>query len=212
MPSSGAPPSPSIVRLVERLARADGPRSPSLVEDLDRAFGAHEDDVRRIVRLRARRASEAEVDDLVQDVLLTAWRQLHTWRPESGAFRSWLFGISRNVCNNHGRKLRDELSADGDVDAEDGVWSVLRTLQHAEREQVVLEAAAESLDQLEQDVAYGRWVEELDRDTLAEQVGLADANEVRVVLIRCKRKLEKALRARVEALGHGTSFFRPTSS
>ena len=68
----------------------------------------------------------------------------------------------------------------------------------------------ELLDPIEQEVVYLRYSEQMSRSTIAEVLGLSDDNEVRVMLQRCKRRLEKGLRQRLEQLGHGTSFIRTT--
>jgi RNA polymerase sigma-70 factor (ECF subfamily) len=39
-----------------------------------------------------------DVDDLVQEAFLAAWRGLGSYAPERGRFSTWLFSIARNRC------------------------------------------------------------------------------------------------------------------
>lgn len=48
------------------------------------------------------RVGPADADDIVQDVFLTAMKQLHALRDES-AFGGWLAAIARNRANGHHR-------------------------------------------------------------------------------------------------------------
>ena len=51
------------------------------------------------------RATRDAVDDLVQDVFLTAWRQLHTLR-DPAAFCGWVLTIARHLRVDHVRRSR----------------------------------------------------------------------------------------------------------
>jgi RNA polymerase sigma-70 factor (ECF subfamily) len=53
--------------------------------------------------LRALGLSEAEVEDALQDVFLTAHRRLGTFEARS-EFRTWLYGIARHVARSHRRR------------------------------------------------------------------------------------------------------------
>lgn len=63
---------------------------------------------RQIVNLaRAMTASDAEIDDLAQEIFIRVWRSLAKFRGES-TFRTWLYGISLNVIRTH-RSRRSKL-------------------------------------------------------------------------------------------------------
>ena len=47
----------------------------------------------------------ADVDDLVHDTFLVAFRRMHTWTPERAAFTTWLYGIAIRVVQ--GRRRRE---------------------------------------------------------------------------------------------------------
>src|SRR5712692_7697746 len=62
------------------------------------------------------------VDDLVQDIFLSAWESLSSFRGDSPV-RSWLMGIARHRVEDHYRnRLRDALphEADGPEPADAG--------------------------------------------------------------------------------------------
>jgi RNA polymerase sigma-70 factor, ECF subfamily len=95
-----------------------------------------------------------EVDDLVQDVFMTALRRLSTLR-EAGSFGAWLMAIARNRANDYYRRTLPEdqlpgesadqdipgVSARGDQEGQAGAGAVLaaiRSLSEAYRETLIL--------------------------------------------------------------------------
>lgn len=180
-------------------------QDPSLEPRLNAAFGTHVAWLQGLCRRELRGFGDQEVEEVVQDVLLTAWRRLPDYRGE-GRFRTWLAGIARNQCRNRRRKLRDALTEDGVLDAGSPVASVLSGLMSEERDGVVRAAAEAVLNDEEQEIVEWRYVRELDRAQIAERAGYEDANRVRVVLQRCRRRLQAEIRHRLEELGHGASF------
>jgi RNA polymerase sigma-70 factor (ECF subfamily) len=147
------------------------------------------------------------VDEIVQDALLTAWRKLPEFRGHV-RFRVWLFAIARNHCANARRKRHDQLTDDGLLDASDPMEPVFARLLREERERLVEEAAAATLDPVEQEVVYLKYSRDADAEAIARQVGLGSTDEVRVILQRCRRRLARELSARLERLGVGSSFLR----
>ena len=82
---------PASVRRGVPLLRAVPPDESalrSLVDDHGPALRAY---------LRRRTSDPHRADDLLQEVLLRAWRRAGTFDPERGEVRSWLLGIARNV-------------------------------------------------------------------------------------------------------------------
>lgn len=55
--------------------------------------------------LNAAGASEGDVEDLVQETLVRAFRKAGSWRRES-SYRAWLFAISRNLLRDAIRRRR----------------------------------------------------------------------------------------------------------
>lgn len=59
----------------------------------------------RLHRFVAWSIGTTEADDRTQDVFVEAYRSLATWRRKS-TFRTWLYGVARNVCRHHERQAR----------------------------------------------------------------------------------------------------------
>lgn len=173
--------------------------------EVDELFAAHRPRVlaycRRIVPDRQR------ADDLAQESLLVAWRRLDEFRGEA-PFERWLFTIARFTCYNALRRHGDALTEDGLLDPSDPEGGVLQALQQEERAQLLREAAAAVLDPLEQEAVHLRYVENLGQDAITHILRIEERTGARGVLQRCRRKLERELRARLAAIGRGSSFVR----
>jgi len=127
------------------------------------------------------RVPYGEVDDLVQDVFLSAFQRLSTLRAP-GAFGGWLAAIARNRAVDYHRRPRVEQMAD-DIPAADArpqaearaVLAVIQSLPAAYRETLVL-----------------RLVEGMTGQEIADRTGLTPAS-VRVNLHRGMKRLRDAL-------------------
>src|SRR5437764_8637395 len=122
-----------------------------------------------------------DVDDLVQDVFLSAFKRIHTLR-EAGAFGGWLAMIARNrAVDFHRRKreteeLPENLARRASVDPEAAeALRLIRTLPDAYKETLVL-----------------RLVEGMTGPEIAERTGLTPAS-VRVNLHRGMKMLRGKL-------------------
>jgi RNA polymerase sigma-70 factor (ECF subfamily) len=49
-----------------------------------------------------------EAEDLTQEIFLKIYRTLHSYKPELGAFETWMMRVSRNCVIDHYRKLKTE--------------------------------------------------------------------------------------------------------
>jgi RNA polymerase sigma-70 factor (ECF subfamily) len=122
-----------------------------------------------------------EVDDLVQDVFLAAFKRIHTLR-EAGAFGGWLAMIARNRAVDFHRRRREteelpeNLAQRSSVDPEAAeALRLIRILPEAYRETLVL-----------------RLVEGMTGPEIAERTGLTPAS-VRVNLHRGMKMLREKL-------------------
>jgi RNA polymerase sigma-70 factor (ECF subfamily) len=122
-----------------------------------------------------------EVDDLVQDVFLVAFKRINTLR-EAGAFGGWLAMIARNRAVDFYRRKREteelpeNLAQKSSVDPEAAeALRLIRTLPEAYRETLVL-----------------RLVEGMTGPEIAERTGLTPAS-VRVNLHRGMKLLREKL-------------------
>lgn len=62
-----------------------------------------------VFRILSNLVGEALVEDLAQDVFLSAFAQIQRFDPQKGSFRSWLYAIARNRALNARRKKRETL-------------------------------------------------------------------------------------------------------
>jgi RNA polymerase sigma-70 factor, ECF subfamily len=130
------------------------------------------------------RVPPEEADDLVQDVFLSAMRQLRGLRT-AGAFRGWLAAIARNRAMDYFRQARPRTAfeenrkpeagaRDGSFDALE-ILDLIRQLPEAYREPLIL-----------------RLVEGMTGPEIARQTGLT-ADSVRVNLCRGMKMLRGLL-------------------
>ena len=127
------------------------------------------------------RVPRSEVDDLVQDIFLHAFRKLHTLR-DLGAFGPWIAMIARNRAMDYYRRSRETVeitedlrSTDGSVSSATEILELIRGLPEAYRETLVL-----------------RLVEGMTGPEIAERTGLTPAS-VRVNLHRGMKQLRQKL-------------------
>jgi len=129
------------------------------------------------------RVARDDVDDLVQDVFLTAWRRLDDLR-DPAAFGGWLAMIARNRATDFHRRTTEHVELPANLESRgdaseraeaNAALAAIRALPEAYRETLVL-----------------RLVEGLTGPEIAERTGLTPAS-VRVNLHRGMKLLRTAL-------------------
>lgn len=127
------------------------------------------------------RVPRAEVDDLVQDIFLHAFRKLHTLR-DGAAFGPWIAMIARNRAVDFHRRSKETVEINDDLrgcDTHDSkareILALIRNLPEAYRETLVL-----------------RLVEGMTGPEIAARTGLTAAS-VRVNLHRGMKLLREQL-------------------
>jgi len=127
------------------------------------------------------RVPRAEVDDLVQDIFLHAFKKLHTLR-DGAAFGPWIAMIARNRAVDFHRRSRETVEITDDLRGSDKqearaaeILELIRSLPHAYRETLVL-----------------RLVEGMTGPEIAVRTGLTAAS-VRVNLHRGMKLLREKL-------------------
>src|ERR1044071_3890196 len=89
------------------------------------------------------RVPRIEVDDLVQDIFLHAFKKLHTLR-DAGAFGGWIAMIARNRAVDFHRRSRQTVELTDDIGGSDKqsraseILELIRGLPEAYRETLVL--------------------------------------------------------------------------
>ena len=127
------------------------------------------------------RVPRAEVDDLVQDIFLHAFKKLHTLR-DGAAFGPWIAMIARNRAVDFHRRSRETVEINDDLRGSDShesraneILELIRSLPEAYRETLVL-----------------RLVEGMTGPEIAMRTGLTAAS-VRVNLHRGMKLLREKL-------------------
>src|SRR5687768_5038500 len=127
------------------------------------------------------RVPRAEVDDLVQDIFLHAFKKLHTLR-DSAAFGPWIAMIARNRAIDFHRRTRETVEITDDLrgtntsdSRANEILELIRSLPDAYRETLVL-----------------RLVEGMTGPEIADRTGLTPAS-VRVNLHRGMKLLRQKL-------------------
>ena len=165
-------------------AAADGQLVRSALAGDSLAFDTLYERYARIVHgLLLARVGRDDVDDLVQDVFLTAWRRLDALR-DPAAFGGWIATIARNRATDFHRRsegfveLPADLASPGNTSNEadaNSALAAIRSLPDAYRETLIL-----------------RLVEGLSGPEIAERTGLTPGS-VRVNLHRGMKLLREKL-------------------
>ncbi len=174
----------AVTRFPRGHASQDGELVRAARDGDGRAFERLYDRYARVVHgLLLARAPRNDVDDLVQDVFLTAWRRLDDLR-DPAAFGGWVATIARNRALDAYRRTAEEVSLPDDLPAAgetgalaeaNAILAVIRRLPDAYRDTLAL-----------------RLVEGFSGPEIAERTGLTAAS-VRVNLHRGLKLLREKL-------------------
>ena len=146
------------------------------------AFGRlHERYFRMVHAILLARVPPGEVDDLAQDVFLSAMRQLPALR-DDGAFGGWLAMIARNRAHDYHRRARNFTELPEDLPAGD---------RHSPEAMAALEAIR-ALPEAYRETLLMRLVEGMTGEEIAARTGLTAAS-VRVNLHRGMKQLRQIL-------------------
>jgi RNA polymerase sigma-70 factor (ECF subfamily) len=147
-----------------------------------------------LFRIVANLVDRPMVEDIVQDIFLTAFIQIHRFDPRRGAFRTWLYRIARNRALNARRKKREQLMDKVQV-LKDG-----RTPDH----DLMTREAYDALDRVVSELEYKDRVifvlAELEGLTYAQiaEIESIALGTVKSRLSRVRVKLRRALKKYVE--------------
>ena len=149
---------------------------------------------RKLVRLCAAVSRDREAaEDLAQETLLEAWRNLHKLHDPTGADR-WLAAIARHVCRRWARRRGRDLAfleAAGGAGAAGGELDVELELERGELAEL-LDRALTLLPPETRDVLVRRYVHESSHAEIGARLGLSD-DAVSMRLTRGKAVLRRLL-------------------
>jgi RNA polymerase sigma-70 factor, ECF subfamily len=160
------------------------------------AFGRLYDRYARLVHgVLLAQVPRDEVDDLVQDVFMTALRRLSTLR-ETGSFGAWLATIARNRAHDYHRRTLPEDQLMGEESDQD-IQGARTRGDHEGRAGAILDAI-KSLSEAYRETLILRLVEGMTGPEIAARTGMTHGS-VRVNLHRGMQQLRAKLRARQDS-------------
>jgi DNA-directed RNA polymerase specialized sigma24 family protein len=66
------------------------------------------EDVTRFGRILARKRGHPSPDDAAQEITAGVWKSLSGFRPQSGSFKGWVYGIAARCIVNYFRSLQSQ--------------------------------------------------------------------------------------------------------
>lgn len=146
--------------------------------------------LRAFARRLSGRADAA--DDLVQEVLLRAFRSCHTFRGE-GSVRSWLFRIAARLGSEPQRYLGRESGASLDAEAEFESSHGAPVSYAREREvEAKLEVELDALPERQRAALHLRATEGLDYQRIAQVLGCSNG-AARMLVLEARKSLMRRL-------------------
>lgn len=140
-------------------------------------------------------------DDLIVDVWLAAYTSRHTFDPERGELRLWLFGVARNVLRAHLRKRARELDLSRiHSAADDDVWEAVDARLDALADGDALRSALAHLAPGDREVLLLVAWEDLSPAQAAEVLQIPQGT-ARSRLHRARRQLQRSFRERLDRSG-----------
>lgn len=141
-----------------------------------------------------------EAHDLTQEVFLRVFRSLHTYNPESGAFRTWLVRLTRNLLIDHYRKnkkhqavdpIEDQLYA---LEETSGIGGQADRLLRRREAQDALQSALSQLSPELREAVILRDFQEMEYREIGESLDIPEGT-VKSRINRGRRELARRLRA-----------------
>lgn len=140
-----------------------------------------------------------EAEEAAQDTFIKAFRSLEKFKGES-KFSTWLYKVAYNTCLDRLKKYKATPFAVAIDDFGTRQLSATDNVLDALDEQERNRAVQDCLQQLPGEDAFLLtlyYFEELSLDEIAKVIGIK-ANNVKVKLFRCRKRLGEVLRAKLE--------------
>lgn len=170
----------------------------------EEAFGALVTAYQKLVASIAWRygVGQAEIEDVVSEVFIKAFRNLHRFRPDH-PFATWLYRLAANHVIDHGRRTKKERDrSEMPTHLADGAPGPGRRVERSERARL-LRRALEALPRHYRDVLIQVYLEERKIEEVARILNLPQGT-IKTRLMRGREKLRKVLvRLNPEYFGEG---------
>lgn len=144
------------------------------------------------------RADDAH--DLTQEVFLRVFRSLHTYNPESGALRTWLVRLTRNLLIDHYRKNKKHQAVDPlddrihTLEETSGIGGQADRLLRRREAQEALQSALSQLSPELREAVILRDFQEMEYREIGESLDIPEGT-VKSRINRGRRELARRLRA-----------------
>lgn len=169
------------LELVQAVLRKDRKATAELVR-------VYSDPVYRYVRFRLHPRVEA-VEDLVQEVFLTAWKSLERYGGEA-PLRAWLLGIARHKVQDHYRQMLRQASLPEDVEEWEETGETMEALVMGQQAQGrVMEVLAELPEDYRLVLLWRYW-EQQSAEVMAAETGRS-SKAVERLLARARGKFKE---------------------
>jgi len=165
----------------EELARLAQQGCSASFEELARRFQAP------LLLFLRQRTDTVEAEDLVQDTLVRAYRNLHRYRP-TYRFATWLFTIARRLSINRSRQKRPTADSEALESAEARTPEAAQLVADEESRRHLWAMAAAVLNERQMTALWLFYVEEMSIGGIAKVLGRSRV-AVKTMLHRARRKL-----------------------
>jgi len=138
--------------------------------------------------------------DLTQEVFLRVFRRLHTFNPESGAFRTWLLRLTRNLLIDNYRKTRKDQALDPledqifALEEKSGLGADAERLVNRREASELLSRSLQKLSPELREAVILRDLEQLEYREIAQTLEIPEGT-VKSRINRGRRELARQLRA-----------------
>lgn len=118
--------------------------------------------------------SDAIATEAMQEVMTQVWRKAHLYHADKGAVTTWIYTITRNVCFDMLRKVKNK----PEVNIAEDLWPLIE--QSSDEDEVFadhlshkqLEKCVNSLPDKQRQVVRGLFFQELSQEQLARQLDI----------------------------------------
>ncbi len=121
---------------------------------------------------RQRFSDGAVAEEVVQDVVLAAWRKHHQFDRERGSERAWIFGIARNVAATSYQRQRRHLRSVPTAETPERAREDLEVAQLVDRS--LIADSLRSLSSEHQMVIVAAYWERLSTREIGDRLGIPD--------------------------------------
>ena len=142
----------------------------------------------------------ALAEDVVQDCFLRLWKQAPTWEVGRAQVSTWCYRVVANLCTDHLRRRRGDVSIEGVDEPEAKLASVVEQMTEAARAEALQKALLALPDRQRQAVVL-RHIEGLPNPEIALIMDIG-TEAVESLIARGKRNLTEALKGRKPELGY----------